>query len=336
MTRLYLLPTAIGGDGEPLAGGPRRFARIRLIRRHPDGHREAASHDPQHLPDLPGLDDRLAALTGERPPLPFLPEGRLAVMGILNVTPDSFSDGGRHAEPAAAASAAAAMLAAGADLVDVGAESTRPGAAEVDLETELARLNGLLPALAGRPWSIDTRKAGVMAAALDAGARLVNDVSALGHDAAALPLVAARRAAVVLMHHRGAPATMQIAPHYDDALLEVFDWLERRIADCVAAGVAHDGIVADPGIGFGKTLQHNLAILRGLPMFHGLGVPLLLGTSRKQLISRIAGETAPADRLPGSLALALHAAAAGVQMVRVHDVAPTVQALAVWRATVPA
>ncbi len=330
--RLYLLPTAIGGDGEPLAGGPRRFARVRLIRRHADGRRDETSHDPQHLPDLPGVADRLAALTVPRPALPFLPEGRLAVMGILNVTPDSFSDGGRHADPAAAVAAAAAMRAAGADLIDVGAESTRPGASEIDLATELARLGGLLPALAGHPWSIYTRKAGVMAVALDAGALLVNDVSALGHDPAALPLIAARRTPVVLMHHRGAPATMQDAPHYDDALLDVFDWLEARIAACVAAGVARGGIVADPGIGFGKTLAHNLAVLAGLPLFHGLGVPLLLGASRKQLISRIAGDTAPVDRLPGSLALALHAAAAGVQMIRVHDVAPTAQALAVWRA----
>jgi dihydropteroate synthase len=274
--------------------------------------------------------DVLERLTAVRVPVAGLPPARPAVMGILNVTPDSFSDGGRHVG-AGAVAAAQAMAAAGADLVDVGAESTRPGAAEVPLEAELARLQPLLAGLAGLAWSIDTRKAGVMAAALDAGAALVNDVSALGHDPAALALVAARGCPVVLMHAQGTPETMQLAPHYEDVLLDVYDWLEARIAACVAAGVARDRIIVDPGIGFGKTLAHNLALLRGLTLFHGLGVPMLLGASRKALISRLAGEV-PADaRLPGSLALALHGAACGVQMVRVHDVAETVQALTVWR-----
>jgi dihydropteroate synthase len=223
------------------------------------------------------------------------------------------------------------MVAAGADIVDVGAESTRPGATDVSLSAELARLEPLLPGLAGLNWSIDTRKAGVMAAALDAGAALVNDVSALGHDPASLALVAERGCPVVLMHAQGTPETMQLAPHYDDVLLDVYDWLEARIAACEAAGIARGRIIVDPGIGFGKTLQHNIALLRGLTLFHALGVPLLLGASRKALISRLAGEIAADARLPGSLALALHGAACGVQMVRVHDVPETVQALAVWR-----
>ena len=284
-------------------------------------------------------DDVLEPLTRPRAALAGLPADRTAVMGILNVTPDSFSDGGRHAAPGIAVAAARAMAAAGADIIDVGAESTRPRAPVVDLATERARLAAVLPGLAGLAWSIDTRKAAVMAEALGAGAALVNDVSALGHDPAALALVAARGCPVVLMHAQGTPETMQVAPHYGDALLDVYDWLAARIAVCEAAGIARDRIIADPGIGFGKNLAHNLALLRGLTLFHGLDVRLLLGASRKQLIARMvapdgvagAGDVPPDQRLPGSLALALHAAACGVQIVRVHDVAETVQALAVWR-----
>jgi dihydropteroate synthase len=305
----------------PLAGGPLRFACVEVLRRGAAPKRIAAEAAPSEV---------LKRLTSPRPARAGLPAGRTAVMGILNVTPDSFSDGGRHAG-AAAAETARAMVAAGADIVDVGAESTRPGAAEVPLAAELARLQPLLPALKGLNWSIDTRKAGVMAAALGAGAALVNDVSALGHDPAALALVAERRCPVVLMHAQGTPETMQIAPQYDDALLDVYDWLAARIDSCVAAGIARDRIIIDPGIGFGKNLQHNLALLRGLTLFHGLGVPVLLGASRKALVSRLAGDVPAEARLPGSLALALHAAACGVQIVRVHDVAETVQALTVWR-----
>ncbi len=292
-------------------------------------------------------DDVLGPLTRRRAPIAGLPLDRTAVMGILNVTPDSFSDGGRNAAPDVAVAAAQAMAASGADIIDVGAESTRPRAPLVDLATESARLAAVLPGLAGLNWSIDTRKAAVMGQAIDAGAALVNDVSALGHDPAALALVAARGCPVVLMHAQGSPATMQDAPVYGDALLDVYDWLAARIAACVAAGISPTRIIADPGIGFGKTLNHNLALLRGLTLFHGLGVPLLLGASRKQLIARMAtapdgassaapdgasyADIAPAARLPGSLALALHAAACGVQIVRVHDVAETLQALAIWR-----
>lgn len=283
---------------------------------------------PAHKLDAGILEN----LTRARPAVAGLPVGRTAVMGILNVTPDSFSDGGAHAAPETAIAAARAMAAQGADIIDVGAESTRPGAAPVDFETEIARLAGVMPGLVGLNWSIDTRKSAIMSTALDGGAALVNDVSALVHDASSLALVAARGCPVVLMHAQGVPQNMQDAPHYDDALLDVFDWLASRIAQCVTAGIAPDRIVVDPGIGFGKTIEHNLAILRGLPLLHGLGVPILLGASRKALIGRIAGETDAAARLPGSLALALHAAACGVQIVRVHDVAETVQALAIWRA----
>jgi dihydropteroate synthase len=290
--------------------------------------RRGAAPEPVAAESLP--DDVLRQLTLPRAAGPGLPADRVAVMGILNVTPDSFSDGGRHAG-AEAAEAAQRMAAAGADIIDIGAESTRPGAAEVGLEAELARLRPVLPGLAGLTWSIDTRKASVMTAALDAGAALINDVSALGHDPEALALVAGRGCPVVLMHAQGTPETMQLAPHYEDVLLDVYEWLEARIAACETAGIARDRIIVDPGIGFGKTLEHNLALLRGLTLFHGLGVPVLLGASRKALISRLAGEVAAEERLPGSLALALHGASCGVQVVRVHDVPETVQALTVWR-----
>ena len=306
----------------PLAGGSLRFAEVEILSRDA----------PPRVVTAASLDDAvLAPLMNPRGLIAGLPGDRTAIMGILNITPDSFSDGGRHADAEIAVAAARAMAAAGADIIDIGAESTRPRAAPVDAATESARLAPVLAGLTDIHWSIDTRKAAIMAQALDAGAALVNDVSALGHDPAALALVATRGCPVVLMHAQGDPQTMQDAPRYDDALLDVYDWLAARIAVCVAAGIDRSRIVADPGIGFGKGLAHNLALLRGLSLFHGLGVPLLLGASRKALIGRIAGDDAPNARLPGSLALALHAAAQGVQIVRVHDVAETAQALAVWR-----
>lgn len=314
---------ALGGEGLPLAGGPLRFARVEVLRRGV----APAIVGTGVVPDA--VLDRLIA---PRTPPAGLPMGRTAVMGILNVTPDSFSDGGRHAAPETALAAIRRMIDDGADLIDVGAESTRPGAAAVDLGEERARLAPLLPGLAGLPWSIDTRKAAVMAQALDGGAVLVNDVSALTHDPDALALVAARGAHVVLMHHQGEPQTMQQAPHYDDALLDVYDWLAGRIAAAEAAGIARDRIIVDPGIGFGKTLDHNLAILRGLTLYHGLGVPILLGASRKSLISKLSGNAPIERRLGGSLALALHGAASGCQIVRVHDVFETAQALRSWAA----
>ncbi len=252
------------------------------------------------------------------------------VLGILNLTPDSFSDGGRFAAPEAAVAAARAMLEAGAAMVDIGGESTRPGAPFVSEAEELARVGPVLDRLAGLPFSIDTRRASVMARALDAGAAMVNDVSALTHDPAALPLLAGRGCDVVLMHMAGAPATMQAAPRYDDVVAEVRDWLARRIEACVAGGIDRDRIVIDPGIGFGKSLDHNLALLRHLDAFTALA-PVMLGASRKALIGKLTG-AAVDERLPGSLALALHGAAKGCAWVRVHDVAETVQALRVWGA----
>lgn len=256
-----------------------------------------------------------------------------AIMAILNVTPDSFSDGGRLGSAAEAIDSGLRMAEAGAAIVDVGGESTRPGAAEVPLGEELRRVLPVVEGLARRgvPVSIDTRKARVMAEALAAGATMVNDVSALTHDPESLAVAAASSATVVLMHMQGTPETMQQAPSYADVVAEVRAFLDARVAACVAAGIPEARLVRDPGIGFGKTLDHNLALLRNLP---ALGSPLLLGASRKALIGRLTGADVH-SRLPGSLALALHAARMGCAFVRVHDVAETAQALQVWAACNP-
>jgi dihydropteroate synthase len=260
---------------------------------------------------------------------------RPQVMAILNVTPDSFSDGGRYSgDPAAAAEAGLAMIEAGAAILDVGGESTRPGAKPVPVAEEIARVVPVIARLvaAGAKVSIDTRKAAVMAAALDAGAVMVNDVSALTYDPEALALVAERRCPVVLMHHQGPPETMQADPVYGDVLSEVYDWLATRIAACEAAGMRRANILVDPGIGFGKTLEHNLALLRGLSRFHDLGCAIVLGASRKRLIATLAGEAPVEKRLGGSIALALAGAEQGAHLLRVHDVAETAQALRVFAA----
>jgi dihydropteroate synthase len=256
------------------------------------------------------------------------------VVGIVNATPDSFSDGGRFADADAAAQAGFAMAEAGAAIIDVGGESTRPGAKPVWEGDEIERVLPVvrLLAAAGNAVSIDTRKAAVMEAALGAGAALVNDVSALTFDERSASVVAKAGCPVVLMHHQGPPETMQAAPRYDKPVLfAVYDWLEARIAAAEAAGIARGRIVVDPGIGFGKNVQHNLLLLNGLALLHGLGCPVMLGASRKRMIGALSGE-APADRrLAGSLALALKGADQGVQLLRVHDVPETVQALRVWR-----
>jgi dihydropteroate synthase len=256
------------------------------------------------------------------------------VMGILNATPDSFSDGGRFDAAEEAVEAGFAMGSSGAALVDVGGESTRPGAKPVWEGDEVARVEPVVRRLAasGTAVSIDTRKALVMEAALAAGAALVNDVSALTFDERAAGVVARAGCPVILMHHQGTPETMQTAPHYERPVaFAVYDWLEERVAAAEAAGIARERILVDPGIGFGKTVQHNLDILNQLPLFHGLGCPLVLGASRKRMIGALSGEAPANQRLPGSIALALKGAEQGVQIVRVHDVPETVQALRVWR-----
>jgi dihydropteroate synthase len=348
--RVYLRPTGFvdapfGLDGkvERLAGGLLWFAAVELtvmdgrVRRSCDLVPVEAIGDV--LNSLPEEARRAwINLTTPRPPLSLgarvLRLDQPQVAGIVNATPDSFSDGGAYADDEAAADAGHEMAAAGAALIDVGGESTRPGAQPVWEGDEAKRVLPVVERLAraGTAVSIDTRKSSVMEAAIAAGATLVNDVSALTWDPRAAEVVARAGCPVVLMHHQGTPETMQQSPSYQRSVLfEVYDWLEARIEAAVAAGIDPARIIVDPGIGFGKTVQHNLQLLNGLALLHGLGCPLMLGASRKRMIGALSAE-APADRrLPGSIALALKGAEQGVQLLRVHDVPETVQALRVWR-----
>jgi len=280
------------------------------------------------------LADLVQRVCQPRVPIAGLELDRPLVMGVVNVTPDSFSDGGRHLPPDAAIAHAVRLDAEGADILDIGGESTRPGAAPVDLEEELKRVLPVIAGLAGRTkarLSIDTRKGEVMRRAAEAGVHLINDVSALTHDPSALQAAAELGLPVVLMHSPGDPRTMQDRPHYADVVLDVYDALAARIEACEQAGIPRARLLVDPGIGFGKTLAHNLALFGSLSIFHGLGCAIVLGASRKSFIGRLTG-AGVGDRLPGSLAAALLGAAQGVQVLRVHDVAATRQALAVWQA----
>jgi dihydropteroate synthase len=262
---------------------------------------------------------------------------RPQIMGIVNTTPDSFSDGGLHAAAADAIAGGLAMAEAGAQILDIGGESTRPGAQPVTAPDEIARtapvIAGLRAAGFGGTLSIDTRKAEVARAALAAGADLINDVSGFTHDPALAGVAADAGVPVCVMHGPVDPATMHLDPKYGDVLLDVYDFLEGRIAALEAAGIARDNIICDPGIGFGKTQAHNLALLARLSLFHSLGVPILLGASRKRFIGTIGNAPQANDRAPGSIAVALAGIAQGVQIVRVHDVAQTAQAIALWRAS---
>ena len=259
------------------------------------------------------------------------------IMGIINVTPDSFSDGGEHANPASAIAYGMKLWEAGADILDVGGESTRPGADQVAVEEELKRIPPVVRGLAerGTRVSIDTRNAAVMTAALKAGAHVINDVSALTGDPESLDVVARSGTPVILTHMQGDPRTMQDDPRYGFAPTEIYDYLSTRIEACAAAGINTSNILVDPGVGFGKTLDHNVDILGCLSLFHGLGCGVLVGVSRKRFVASLSHDESPKDRLAGSLAAALVAVDQGVQMLRVHDVAETRQALSVWNALNP-
>ncbi|MCA1660907.1 MAG: dihydropteroate synthase [Novosphingobium sp.] len=352
--RLYLRPIAFAdspqseeGDAIRLAGGMVYASRFALIVRENGSvvsrERVAAGEIAAALARLP---DDLAAQAREQwgnlrsvhPSLQCGPRtirlDQPQVMGILNLTPDSFSDGGQFLDkPEAANAHAAAMLEAGAAIVDVGGESTRPGAAAVWEGDELKRVVPAIERLAasGAAISIDSRRASVIEAALAAGAHLVNDVSALRHDPRSAELVARSGVPVVLMHAPGDADDLHADGRYADVVLDVFDWLAERRDAAIAAGIARDRIILDPGIGFGKSLADNLALLNALPLFHALGQPLLLGASRKRMIGALSREAPAHQRLGGSLLIAAKAMDAGVQMLRVHDVAETVQARDVWR-----
>ncbi|SDG85951.1 dihydropteroate synthase [Roseospirillum parvum] len=355
--RLYVAPSGLlrgapaaaavaAGRARWLVGGPLAFSGCDVFLR--TGAEAGSGIKVSHggLPELAAwaraegpavgrfLADRLSAFQQVPAPLDGMALDRPLVMGILNVTPDSFSDGGDHATAEAAIAHGRAMLAAGADLIDVGGESTRPGAETVPPEAETARVVPVVRALAeaGAVVSIDSRNAATMGAALEAGAALVNDVTALTHDPLALPLVAEHRAPVVLMHIQGRPQTMQADPRYACAPLDVYDWLAGRLAACAEAGIPAERLLLDPGIGFGKTVAHNMELLSHLGLLLGLGAGLLLGVSRKSFIARLdPAEPPPKARLAGSLTAALAGLDQGARILRVHDVAETAQAVAVWR-----
>jgi dihydropteroate synthase len=348
---IYLRPVGIfpappdTGDepafsGLPLAGQPLRFSSLEVAEREGRGAKRRIVALGDALEGEWGrhtlaASDLLKAISTPRPRLAGVALDRPLIMGILNVTPDSFSDGGRYTAAEAAVEHALRLVGEGADIIDIGGESTRPGADYVPADEELRRVLPVIEALRGQTQaliSIDTRKSEVMAHAAGAGADILNDVSALTHDTDALAVAAKTGLPVALMHAQGDPKTMNDDPRYDDVVLDVFDYLERRIAACEAAGIPRAKLVVDPGIGFAKHLHHNVAIMASLALYHGLGVPVLLGASRKKLIDHISDAPRAEDRVPGSIAAALAGAAQGVQIVRVHDVAATRQALSVWRA----
>ncbi|HKY01431.1 MAG TPA: dihydropteroate synthase [Burkholderiales bacterium] len=257
---------------------------------------------------------------------------RPLIMGIVNVTPDSFSDGGRFCDPARAIEHARRLVEEGADILDIGGESSRPGAATVSIDQELTRVLPVLEGLRGIgvPISVDTVKPEVMRAAIGAGAAVINDISALSAPGA-LEAIATSDVAVCLMHMQGEPRSMQTDPSYGDVVAEVQDYLLGRMNTVLAAGIAKERLILDPGFGFGKNLQHNLALLRALPQFTRLGPPLLIGWSRKSSLGTITGRPAQ-ERMPASLAAALLCAQRGAKILRVHDVAATRDVVAVWEA----
>ncbi len=326
--RAYFRPLAQHGRARPngarsLAGSGVWFSHCSVVSRAAPERIVRNAEVPRHVLD------RLSAL---RPPLCGLSLDVVRIMGILNVTPDSFSDGGLHHSFDAAVARGEEMRAQGADILDIGGESTRPGAAPVSKEDETARVVPVIDALGG-VVSVDTRKSTVARPAIAAGAGLINDVSALTYDADMLAAVAQSGAAVCLMHAQGDPKTMQDDPVYDNVALDIYDYLAARVAVCEAAGVPRGRIIVDPGIGFGKTQAHNLALIRNLSLFHGLGCAVLLGVSRKRFIGSVTGVELAQNRLAGSLALALEGVRQGVQMLRVHDIEETRQAIKMWQAT---
>ena len=281
--------------------------------------------------------DVLQCITSPRPTIAGLTFERPRLMGILNVTPDSFSDGGRFSNRDDAVKHATEMVRQGADILDIGGESTRPGADYVNINDEILRTAPVISTIRKQldvPISIDTRKSAVAKAALDAGADLINDVAAFTHDPTLMHLVAQTNTPVCLMHAQGDPKTMQDTPSYDNVLLDVYDFLEGKIKLAEAAGISRDRIVIDPGIGFGKTDQHNLTLLANISLFHSLGCAILLGASRKKFIGDITGEKSAKDRVSGSVAVAQIAASQGVQLLRVHDIKETKQAIAMQKAII--
>ncbi len=311
----------------PLAGGWGWFTHVEALSRHAAPRVLVAQSVPAAA---------LGRLTAPRPDVVGLSMDRPRIMGILNTTPDSFSDGGQFAEGQAAVQAGLAMARAGADVIDIGGESTRPGASPVAPAEEISRTAPVIAALRASgvtlPISIDTRKAAIAEAAVAMGADMVNDVSGFTYDPGLAPFCEESGVPVCVMHAQGDPETMHLNPTYDNVLLDVYDALDRQIIFLEHSGIPRSLIFADPGIGFGKTQDHNLALLARISLFHMLGTPLLLGVSRKKFIGTIGQAPDAADRTPGSIAVALAGLSQGVQMIRVHDVGKTRQAVALWQA----
>lgn len=356
MTRkLYIRPIALAdspqseeGEAVRLGGAMVWASRFALIVREEDGkvvsrERVSAAQMPTVLAALPAdlgamAETQWAGLRKVHAPIQCgartIRFEQPQVMGILNMTPDSFSDGGKFLDDLEIAAAhAAAMLEAGAAIIDLGGEFTRPGAAAVWEGDELKRVVPMVERLAamGAAISVDTRRPAVMEATLAAGAHIINDVSALRYDPRSLELAAGSGAPVVLMHAPGKADDLHSSADFDDVVLDVFDWLEARRDACLAAGIARERIILDPGFGFGLSLAQNLALFNALPLFHALGQPLLVGVSRKRMIGALSNEAPAHQRLGGSVALAVKAMDAGAHFLRVHDVSDTVQAVRVWR-----
>lgn len=329
-SKTYFRPIPIIGPSDAtvfsLAGGAVRFAQVEVLARGVAPRIIAAAEVP---------DEVLTRLTQPRAPIAGVAMDGPKILGIVNVTPDSFSDGGKFNSTEAAHAHGHMLWQGGANFLDIGGESTRPGAVTVPEEEEIARVAPVIAALARDcplPISVDTRKAAVGAAAVAAGATIINDVSGFTYDPALGDVAAGAGVAVCVMHTKGDPQTMHLDPRYDDVLLEVYDFLEQSVDTLVAKGIQRDRITIDPGIGFGKTQAHNLAILARLSLFHGIGCPILLGVSRKRFIGTIGQAPEAADRVYGSIAVVLHGAAQGAQILRVHDVRETASALALWAA----
>jgi dihydropteroate synthase len=327
---------AIGsGSAGRLAGGDIGFSAVELLP-GPSGAivRDLRSYQDLRSSQETNIIEALRLLEDKRS-LPGSPDhsGPL-IMGVVNVTPDSFSDGGDFLEANVAIAHGRALAKTGADILDIGGESTRPGAEPISMQEELNRILPVVEGLAtlSRPLSIDTRRSEVMRQAVTLGAHYVNDVSALTFEENSLEVARQLDRPVILMHAQGDPRTMQDDPVYDNVVLEVFNWLAQRLEMAQNAGIKRKNLLIDPGIGFGKNLNHNLQLLANLAFFHGAGVPIVVGASRKRFIGALSNVSDARHRMPGSIAAALKAAASGVQIIRVHDVAETRQALSVVNA----
>lgn len=310
----------------PVAGGPGWFYHVECLRRDTKPKVVTVWDVPQ---------DTLDAISMPRADVLGLSMSTPKIMGILNVTPDSFSDGGVHEAPSQAVRRGHEMIVNGADMIDIGGESTRPGAATVSVESEVARTEPVIRALrhaSDVPISIDTRKSSVADSAIQAGANMVNDVSGFTYDRALGAYCARKGLPVCVMHAQGDPETMQFEPRYDDVLLDVYDFLAAQVIFLIGLGIPKDLIVVDPGIGFGKKLPHNLALLNRISLFHTIGCPILIGVSRKKFIGELSGVATPSERVHGSVSIALSAAAQGVQFLRVHDVRATRHGLDLFEA----